>query len=173
MKRNRGGVAIALSLAKVLILSLPGVTALFLLRPEGGLHGTYSTPNPAGTEVVITSRLDPSIDFPTPHLLQNPFFEHWNFRALGVPATFPPFEVRWTGYLNASEGGLYRFQVDTAGEVRFLLDGRPLTPEPGKETGGVSVILASGWHAVELVYRRGAENPGIRLFWQRPSAALP
>jgi PA14 domain-containing protein/dolichyl-phosphate-mannose-protein mannosyltransferase len=161
-----------LRIGLLLLLGVWGAAALLLLVPQTGLHGVYSSVSPSGAEVVISTRLDTAVDFASPQILLSPFYQHWDLARLPVPASLPPFQVRWTGYLNATAAGRYAFAVESAGQVRLLLDGQPLTPSEGQEGSSALATMAAGWHALDLTYRRDEEEPGIRLLWQPPGSAM-
>jgi dolichyl-phosphate-mannose-protein mannosyltransferase/PA14 domain-containing protein len=156
----------------LLMLGLWGVAGLFLLVPQTGLHGVYSAADPSGADVVVSTRLDKEVDFASPQILLSPFYQHWDLSRLPAPASLPPFQVRWTGYLKAPVNGRYAFQVESAGRVRLLVDGQPLTPPQAQEQPSALATLAPGWHSLDLTYRRDEEEPGIRLLWQPPGGAL-
>ena len=155
-------------LAQSGLLLLSALGALYLLSPRGGLKALYSVETPSGTLVPIHSRVDPTLDFPTPHVLEHPFFQFWNLPALGVPKTLPPFQIRWTGLLRSREAGTYLFLVEAAGEIRFLLDGHAVLPQEGSE--GIRTLLPPGWHSIDLAYRRVDEEPRFRLLWRTPGS---
>ncbi len=158
---------------QVSILVAGAIAILWLLWPRGGLRGVYSVELASGTIVPLHARVDPSVDFPDPELLRQPFVQHWNLPRLGVPASLPPFRVQWTGLLRAPREGLYRFHVEAAGTVRLLVDGRALMPEAGREAEGTAVRLTEGWHALDLTYRRTDEAPRIRFLWESPGSGAP
>jgi PA14 domain-containing protein/dolichyl-phosphate-mannose-protein mannosyltransferase len=170
MAGQRGRAMIQIGL--LLLLSLWGMAGIFLLVPQTGLRGVYSSPGSSGAETVISTRLDGAVDFASPQLLLSPFYQHWDLARLPVPASLPPFQIHWTGYLKAPVDGTYGFQVETTGQVRLVLDGRPLSPVPGHESEGVFTTLTAGWQALDLTYRREQEDPGIRLLWQPPGSAM-
>ena len=155
-------------IAQISFLFLWGLAALYLLSPRGGLRAVYSVQTGSGAMVPIHARTDPAVDFPAPEPLRQPFYQHWNLRALGVPSALPPFQVRWTGLIHSAEAGRYRFHVEASGRVRLLLDGRPLLPEEGKEAEGSAADLSAGWHTLDLTYRRSDEEPRVRLLWEVP-----
>jgi len=155
-------------IAQISLLFVWGLASLLLLMPRGGLRAVYSVQADSGALVPIHERTDPAVDFPAPEPLRQPFYQHWNLRTLGIPSALPPFQVRWTGLLHSAEAGRYRFHVEAAGRVRLLLDGRPLSPEDGKEAEGSAADLSSGWHTLDLTYRRSDEEPRIRLLWEVP-----
>lgn len=167
---GRGGVPIRIGW--LLLLCGWGAAVFYLLVPQAGLSGVYSATDPSGAEVTIATRLDSEVDFASPQVLLSPFYQHWDLARLGVPASLPSFQVRWTGYLKAPVEGTYAFLVESAGRVRLLLDGRALSPSPGQEQPGAVTRLAPGWHALDLTYRRDAEEPGIRLLWQPPGSVM-
>ena len=153
------------------LLSVWALAAAYFLAPEQGLHGTYSALDASGSGIVLSSRVDETIDFPGPQLLMSPFFQHWNLALLPAPSDLPAFQVRWNGFVKAPAEGLYAFQLESAGRIRFLLDGRPVAPEPEREDARALVPLAVGWHALDLTYQRQDEEPGVRLLWKTPFSA--
>jgi dolichyl-phosphate-mannose-protein mannosyltransferase len=158
-------------IARLSVLFLWALAFLWLLAPRGGLRAVYSVETGTGTLVPLYSRVDPGVDFVTPERLQQPFYQHWDLRTLGVPESLPPFQVRWTGLLFCRNDGRYRFHLEASGQVRLLIDGRALSPEPGKETEGSAADLSPGWHPFDLTYRRSDQDPRIRLFWEEPGSA--
>ncbi|MCI0408373.1 MAG: glycosyltransferase family 39 protein, partial [Acidobacteria bacterium] len=161
-----------LRIGMLVVLSAWGVAGTFLLVPQSGLHGVYSAVDSSGLEVALATRQDGEVDFASPQILLSPYYQHWDLSRLPVPASLPPLQIRWTGYLRAPVDGRYGFQVESAGRVRLLLDGNPLSPSPEQEQPGAFAMLASGWHALDLTYRRDEEDPGIRLLWQPPGSAM-
>ena len=155
-------------LAQSALLLLSALEALYLLSPRGGLRAVYSVETASSTLIPIQSRVDPTLDFPTAHLLEHPFFQFWSLPALGVPKTLPPFQVRWRGLLRSQETGTHLFLVEAAGEFRFLVDGRALSPREGGEA--IRTPLSAGWHSIDLSYRRVDEVPRFRLLWRTPSS---
>jgi len=155
-------------IVQISLLFLWALASLLLLSPRGGLRAVYSVQADSGALVPIHGRTDPAVDFPASELLRQPFYQHWNLRALGIPSALPPFQVQWTGLLHCAEAGRYRFHVEAAGKVRLILDGRPLMPEEGKEAEGSAAELSTGWHTLDLTYRRSNEEPRIRLLWEVP-----
>jgi len=155
-----------------LLLSSWAVGAAFLLIPQRGLRGVYSSPDSAGVEVILATRLDGEVDFTSPPVLLSPFYQHWDLSRLPVPSSPPAFQIRWTGFVKAPLDGTYGFLVESAGGVRLLLDGQPLSPPPGQAPPGAFVNLTPGWHALDLTYRNADEAPGIRLLWQPPGSAM-
>lgn len=139
--------------------------SLWLVAPARGLLAVYSALTPAGEPIPLHVRVDPALDFATPHRLIQPFAQHWNLDRLPLPAEVPPLQVRWTGFLRSPRPGTHRLQVRTSGEVRFLLGGRPVAPGPD---GTAAVDLRPGWHPVDLTYRRVEGDPGVQVLWEQP-----
>ena len=159
--------------APLALLALLLCAAGFLLWPRGGLAGGYFARDSSGREVLVAARVDPAVDFPTVQVLGSPFFQHWDVELLGVPRELPAFAVRWSGFLRARPAGLYRFRIESAGRVRLLLDGKPLTPAQEQGEIWADASLEQGWHRVEISYARGDEEPGIRFVWLPPSGRAP
>jgi PA14 domain-containing protein/dolichyl-phosphate-mannose-protein mannosyltransferase len=158
---------------QIAILYLTAFAMLGLLAPRGGLVAVTSVEKDSGATVPLHSRIDPLIDFPTPHLLEAPLFQHWNLTALGFPADIPTFQVRWTGFILSPVSGEYRFLVQAAGQFRLLIDGRPLILSPVREEEGMKAALSEGWHPLEVTYRRSEGDAQIRLLWQPPGTSTP
>ncbi len=158
--------------ALALLAALLGA-ALLLLWPRGGLSGGYFAPDASGREALVAAQVDHVIDFPEAQVLAAPFFQHWDTQRLGIPRSLPPFTVRWSGFLRAHRAGLYRLRIESAGRVRLLLDGRPLSPGDDQGEMWAEASLAPGWHRLEISYARGEEEPGIRFVWLPPDAVTP
>ncbi|HEV8337291.1 MAG TPA: glycosyltransferase family 39 protein [Candidatus Polarisedimenticolia bacterium] len=170
MPRPASRPAAALKVLQIALFFLGGLAVLALLWPRGGLRAVYSVETESGQLVPVHVRIDPEVDFPTSHLLLQPFYQHWNLETLGAPATMPPFQIRWTGIILASRAGSYRFHVEASGQVRLIVDGTVLRPEEGG--AGAAADLTAGWHSIDLTYRRGEEEPQVRLLWEAPGSAV-
>jgi len=140
-----------------------------LLRPAGGLAGTYSFAGADGREVEVLRRVDPAIDFSVPQRLDAAYLFHWDYARYGFPTDKPPCVIRWQGLLRAPVAGTYGFSIDASGETLFTLDGQALETHPDTLA---TRSLAAGLHPVTLDYRLGSGEARIVLSWQPPGRAL-
>ena len=140
-----------------------------LLRPHGGLLGSYSFVGADGREVEVLRRVDPRIDFPVPQRLDAAYVFHWDIQRFGFPGEKPPYAVRWRGLLDAPVGGRYGFAVDAQGEAALTIDGQEVEARPDSVT---ERVLASGPHAIALDYRVASGDARLVLSWQPPGRRL-
>src|SRR5262245_63341850 len=76
--RRAAVLAIPLLAAYTLLLA-------FLLRPAGGLEGSYLTRGPDGREILTHRRIDPRLDFPIPQRIDAAYLDHWDLKRDGYP----------------------------------------------------------------------------------------
>jgi 4-amino-4-deoxy-L-arabinose transferase-like glycosyltransferase len=75
---------------------------------------------------------------------------------------FPPFRIRWSGFLKAPFKGTYQFQILTTDKADLWLDGRPVALE-------MPLLLAGGPHALRLDYSKdGGDEMLLHLLWKKP-----
>ncbi|MGI9621267.1 MAG: hypothetical protein ACR2PK_00415, partial [Acidimicrobiales bacterium] len=116
------------------------------LSPEGprGLWG-QAFEGVDGTGAVSRSRIDPSIDF-----------------TIGQPEAQRPRLLRWSGYIDVPEDGLYVLGVDAASDWELRVSGRVLS-EPARR-----LYMTQGWHKIEMEIVDPGSAMHVRLHWARP-----
>lgn len=112
-----------------------------------GLKGSYwNGPRWSGPEACV--RRDPVLNFTS---------------KFDFPFThYPPFRIRWTGALDLSQAGDYKFQVLSTDDARLWLDGRPVPLEK-------PFRLAGGAHALRLDFQKDSgDSLALTFIWQKP-----
>ena len=118
--------------------------------PAGGLLGAYH----AGAEwrgQPAFRQIDPQVAF--------------YFHVLPLPR---PFSVRWSGRVGAAVEGVYAFATSSVGASSVRVDGRLVAADPGTEG---QVLLARGWHALEVLYQARGDYSQVYLYWTPPGGA--
>lgn len=85
-----------------------------------------------------------------------------------VPVDVEEFSVRWSGRLVPRVSEVHQFTVESSGDVRLWIDGRPVNGGVALEAGRMHAIV------VEYVHRGG--TPQMRLSWEsetQPREAVP
>jgi hypothetical protein len=133
----------------------PEVSPPVLMR---GLRGVYFEGRNFDTQVL--ERVDQLINFA------------WGS---GSPATGLPvdnFSVRWTGFIEPRQSGLYYFHTENDDGVRLTVGGVPVISAWADQTAGEhdgSVALVAGVRSpIELEYYERAYTATMRLSWQGP-----
>lgn len=122
--------------------------ALRALKPwTRGLEGSYWE-GPRWSGPTLAVRRDPVLNFTS---------------KFDFPFThYPPFRIRWTGALDLSRAGEYRFQVLSTDDARLWLDGRPVPLEK-------PFRLAAGAHALRLDFQKDSgDSLALTFIWQKP-----
>jgi hypothetical protein len=161
--RGRGSFLIVVAVAAWLALLWA------LLRPSGGLPGSYYARAADGREVLVHRRIDPGIVFAVPRRIDTAYLFHWDVEKWGIPEERPPYLIRWSGVLLVPAGGAYGFSVDARGEAALGIDSMPLALRPDAVTVR---NLTAGLHPIALEYRSEEGEARVILRWQPPGGTL-
>jgi hypothetical protein len=140
-----------------------------LLRPTGGLRGSYSMPGPRNAEEVVHERIDPRIDFPVPQRIDAAYLFHWDMERHGFPARRPPYIIRWRGLLRVPRAGRYGFEVQAQGKAALRIGGAPVALLPDAVT---ELELKPGLAPLEIDYNLEQGEALLVLRWQPPGSRL-
>ena len=140
-----------------------------LLRPAGGLEGSYYSWAEDGSEVLVHRRIDPGINFALPERLDAAYLFHWDVERWGVPEDRPHYLVRWSGVLDVPSDGAYGFSVDATGMAALSIDGVPLALSPDTLTVRP---LGAGLRRIALDYTSTEGEARVILRWQPPGRTL-
>jgi len=141
-------------------------TQLYPAMSDGtGLKASYF--NGDNLDTLITSRVDPKVDF------------WWGEGApantdgtpiKGLPADH--FSVRWTGQVQALESGTYSFTTSTDDGVRLWVNGKPLIDhfvgQALTSYSGTIDLEAGRKYDLKMEYFDGTGNAVAKLLWTRP-----
>ncbi len=82
------------------------------------------------------------------------------------------WSVRWTGQVQALEGGTYSFQTNTDDGVRLWVDGKPLIDHwvggPFSNGSGTIALEAGRRYALKMEYFDDTQGANAVLSWMRP-----
>jgi len=176
----------AVSLRSVAGIELARVitdNGLMLQPKDGGIYSLYRyTPNsyvplPVGTGTGLLGRYSNAGLFGNKLVLtrvENPSFDWGKGRpATGVNMDF--FAVKWTGQLEAEEGGVYSLRTVSDDGVRVTVDGKVVIDNwrSHKETTDTSMALSfdrASRHSITVEYYELLGNAKMQLSWQKPGS---
>lgn len=138
----------------------------FVPLPAGtgaGLSAQYSNTGLFGSKVVLTRAENPSFDWGKGR------------PATGVNRDF--FSVKWTGQLEAEEGGVYRLRTVSDDGVRVTVDGKVVINNwrSHKEATDTSIELTfdrASRHTIMVEYYELLGNAKLQLSWQKPGSTV-
>ncbi len=82
---------------------------------------------------------------------------------------FPPFSIRWQGWLKVTQGGRYRFDVLTLDQAILTVAGKELPVNDGGRSPGL--MLGPGSYPLTLEYRKEeGSDMALHLLWMPPGA---
>jgi sugar lactone lactonase YvrE len=89
---------------------------------------------------------------------------------LTTPALMEMSAVKWTAKLAAPVDGLYELAVDARGRYQLFVNGALLLGEDDLlgSRRQTQLLLARGWHDLEIHYQPLPGDPRFRLRWQPP-----
>ena len=125
------------------------------LKPDMGLTGIYRK----------------SLDWKSPPLLihRDPLV-NFTFRNDFPLDPAPPFSVRWTGWLEIPQTGLYRFLVLTTDQAKVQIGSRKVLEPPAVESG--DLLLKKGIQPLNVFFEktRGVDT-ALSFLWKKPGSA--
>ena len=80
------------------------------------------------------------------------------------------YSMKWDGWLDIPEAGVYELQFDAVGEAAAAIDGSEVLSLAA--SGQTSIDLAAGRHALEVRFRSSFASPQLYLYWKPPGQAL-
>lgn len=141
----------------------PAVTPLVPAGTGTGLRGQYSNQGWFGaTTLVLTRTENPSFDWGTGRPASNVNADN--------------FTVKWTGTVQAEEGGVYRFQTLSDDGVRVTVNGQQIinnwTDHGATTDTSVGITLEAGKrYTIVVDYYEKTGGAVLRLSWQKPGSA--
>lgn len=148
---------------KPLLLGTSTVIGLFLLikgvdsyRAYGhGLKGEYFRDRELSR--LYRTRIDRKIDF------------RWGKGSAlkGFPSD--RFSIRWTGFVKASEQGIYEFTTQSDDGVRLWINDQQIINDwnnHGVKPNRGQIELPAGWHRIKLEYYDHSSFAVVRLLWK-------
>jgi len=88
-----------------------------------------------------------------------------------IHTALTPSTDQWDGYLLIPSSDSYRFIVNADGAAQLTIDGA-LVADKRMRTGGPSVLLRSGLHAIRLKYMASSRSPRLSMFQSREVAGV-
>jgi cytochrome c peroxidase len=136
------------------------------LVPAGtgtGLRGQYSNKGWFGTTTLVLTRTE------------NPSFD-WGTGRPASNVNADNFVVKWTGTVQAEEGGVYRFQTLSDDGVRVTVNGQQLINNwtahgPTTDTSAAITLEAGKRYTIVIDYYEQTGGAVMRLSWQKPGAS--
>lgn len=156
-----------------------------ILQPKGTAYSLYRyapgsfVPLPVGTGAGLLARYSNTGLFGSKVVLtraENPSFDWARGRpATGVNSDF--FSVKWTGQLEAEEGGVYRLRTVSDDGVRVTVDGKVVIDNwrSHKEATDTSAELTfdrASRHTILVEYYELLGNAKLQLSWQKPGSTV-
>jgi 4-amino-4-deoxy-L-arabinose transferase-like glycosyltransferase len=161
-----------------------GLVQLYWQQPRGKAAGTAPAPAP--------------VPVPAPHLFSSAKVS-WGLRASfysGLAFEGPPvlerlepfvaaryeipggpFSVRWKGKLLVPASGPYGLRLETIGDGKLLIDGKPILTSAIDHHGEEAAVpLTAGAHDIEVLFSNGVGSAQIFLSWRPPNgewASIP
>ncbi len=134
-------------------------------QPQPGLRGSYYAG--ATFQTLVTSRIDPAIDF---------YWPETSAPASGVPGD--NFSVRWTGRVQPRYSETYRFHANCDDGVRITVNGQTIlnlwNPVPATyfdQTSSAIALQAGQLYDITVELQDFYSDAWIQLFWSSPSQA--
>lgn len=131
---------------------------------SSGITGNYFN-NTTLAEPSTASRIDAPINF------------SWGSAAPG-PAGIGAdnFSVRWSGYVRATQSGVYRFQTVSDDGVRLYVNGNLVISRWNAHSSTIDIsddvaLVAGQIYSIVLEYYEGGGDAEIRLQWRLPGAS--
>lgn len=125
-----------------------------------GLNAEYFN-NPSLTGSPALTRVDSNINF------------DWYMGSPDNSINVDNFSTRWTGELNITQGGVYRFVSYSDNGIRVWIDNILVIDNWNwsnstrrQETNNVA--LSSGMHTIRVEYVDTGDAAGVKLFWKTP-----
>ncbi len=142
---------------------VPGSNVQLPVGTGAGLLAQYSNTGLFGSKVVLTRAENPSFDWGKGR------------PATGVTSDF--FSVKWTGQLEAEEGGVYSLRTVSDDGVRVTVDGKVVINNwrSHKEATDTSVELTfdrASRHTIMVEYYELLGNAKLQLSWQKPGSTV-
>lgn len=136
------------------------------LVPAGtgtGLRGQYSNKGWFGSTTLVLTRTE------------NPNFD-WGTGRPASAVNADNFVVKWTGTVQAEEGGVYRFQTLSDDGVRVTVNGQQLINNwtahgPTTDTSAAITLEAGKRYTIVIDYYEQTGGAVMRLSWQKPGAS--
>jgi YVTN family beta-propeller protein len=136
------------------------------LIPPGtgtGLRGQYSQRSWTGAATLVLTRTE------------NPNF-NWGTGRPASNVNADHFTVKWTGTVQAEEGGIYRFQTLSDDGVRVTVNGQQVINNwtdhgPTTDTSPSITLEAGKRYAIVVDYYEKTGGAVMRLSWQKPGAS--
>lgn len=130
----------------------------YLPKLMGGLKGEYF--NGINFKSAQFVRIDPVVDF------------FWGNGSPDKSLNSDSFSIKWTGWVNIKEPGVYKFLANSDDGVRLKIDGNnvidALKINPRFDFEG-SANLDSGWHIVVVEFFEAGGGSHMKLEWVTPS----
>ena len=140
----------------------PAVTPLVPAGTGTGLRGQYYNKGWFGTTSLVLTRTE------------NPNFD-WGTARPASNVNADNFVVKWTGTVQAEEGGVYRFQTLSDDGVRVSVNGQQVINNwtahgPTADTSAAITLEAGKRYTIVIDYYEQTGGAVLRLSWQKPGA---
>ena len=127
---------------------------------SGGLTARYYQGE--NFDTLVTNRVDAQVNF------------NWN----GTPLrglSHDHYSVRWDGFVQARQGGIYTFSTASDDGVRLWIDGQQVIDDwgihPERRDKATVTFAANSRHRIRMEYFQGEFQAVVRLGWQLPAEA--
>jgi hypothetical protein len=100
----------------------------------------------------------------------------WGNGSPGAPLPVDNFSVRWSGFIEPYETGVYTFHTESDDGIRVSIGGRPIISawldQTAGEHTGQATLTAGVRTPIEIEYYERAYTATARLSWQGPTTPL-
>ncbi|MFC2117455.1 FN3 associated domain-containing protein [Bacteroidota bacterium] len=108
-----------------------------------------------------------------------PDFSQLNFEKSGITKAIDlsctimenEFGLRFSGYINISQTGIYSFYIDSDDGSKLSIAGKEILVNDGihgMREVKADLALEVGWHEIELIYFQGRGGLGLKTYFQGP-----